>query len=57
MTRDVERISVVAGKFALGDFFDGNVYAHDPRVDFMNWSIWGSSPGTSRPTCRASRKA
>ncbi|MET7248254.1 carbohydrate porin [Methylobacterium sp. EM32] len=43
MTRDVERISVVAGKFALGDFFDGNVYAHDPRVDFMNWSIWGSS--------------
>ncbi|TNC13517.1 porin [Methylobacterium terricola] len=43
MTRDVERITVVAGKFALGDFFDGNVYAHDPRVDFMNWSIWGSS--------------
>ncbi len=43
MTRDIERVTVVAGKFALGDFFDGNVYAHDPRVDFMNWSIWGSS--------------
>ncbi|TGE00993.1 carbohydrate porin [Methylobacterium nonmethylotrophicum] len=43
MTRDVERITVVAGKFALGDFFDGNVYAHDPRVDFMNWSLWASS--------------
>nr|WP_128560666.1 carbohydrate porin [Methylobacterium crusticola] len=42
-TRDVERITVVAGKFALGDFFDGNVYAHDPRVDFMNWSLWASS--------------
>lgn len=41
--RDVERITVVAGKFALGDFFDGNAYAHDPRVDFMNWSLWGAS--------------
>ncbi|GBU15926.1 MULTISPECIES: carbohydrate porin [Methylobacterium] len=41
--RDVERITVVAGKFALGDFFDGNAYAHDPRVDFMNWSLWASS--------------
>lgn len=40
--RDVERITVVAGKFALGDYFDGNVYAHDPRVDFMNWGIWAS---------------
>ena len=40
--RDIERITVVAGKFALGDFFDGNVYAHDPRVDFMNWGIWAS---------------
>lgn len=41
-TRDVERITVIAGKFALGDFFDGNVYAHDPRVDFMNWGLWAS---------------
>ncbi|EIZ84298.1 carbohydrate-selective porin OprB [Methylobacterium sp. GXF4] len=40
---DAERITVVAGKFALGDFFDGNVYAHDPRVDFFNWSLWGAS--------------
>ncbi len=40
---DAERITLIAGKFALGDFFDGNVYAHDPRVDFFNWSIWGSS--------------
>ncbi len=42
-TRDVERITVIAGKFALGDFFDGNVYAHDPRVDFMNWGLWASA--------------
>ena len=40
---DVERITLVAGKFALGDFFDGNVYAHDPRVDFFNWSLWAAS--------------
>ncbi|GJE26789.1 carbohydrate porin [Methylobacterium organophilum] len=42
-SRDVERITVVFGKFALGDFFDGNAYAHDPRVDFMNWGLWGSA--------------
>ncbi|HEV7438237.1 MAG TPA: carbohydrate porin [Methylobacterium sp.] len=41
--RDIERITVVAGKFALGDFFDGNTYAHDPRIDFMNWSLWAST--------------
>ncbi|MGU3539194.1 carbohydrate porin [Methylobacterium sp. A54F] len=41
--RDIERITVVAGKFALGDFFDGNAYAHDPRVDFANWSLWAAS--------------
>lgn len=40
--RDIERVTVIAGKFALGDYFDGNVYAHDPRVDFMNWGIWAS---------------
>ena len=41
--RDIERITVVAGKFALGDFFDGNIYAHDPRIDFMNWSLWAAT--------------
>ena len=41
-TRDVERVTVVAGKFAMGDYFDGNAYAHDPRVDFMNWGLWAS---------------
>ena len=42
-TRDVERITVIAGKFALGDFFDGNTYAHDPRIDFWNWAMWSSA--------------
>jgi high affinity Mn2+ porin len=30
------------GKFSVIDEFDGNAYAHDPRKDFMNWSIWAS---------------
>jgi len=42
-TRDVERITVIAGKFAMGDWFDGNVYAHDPRIDVMNWGLWASA--------------
>ena len=27
------------GKFCVADVFDTNKYAHDPRGDFMNWSI------------------
>lgn len=33
------RLTVVAGKFSLTDFFDGNSYSHDPRTQFMNWAI------------------
>jgi high affinity Mn2+ porin len=33
------RLTFSVGKFSLGDFFDGNTYAHDPRTDFLNWSI------------------
>lgn len=36
---DARRLTVVAGKFSLGDFFDGNAYAHDPRSQFMNWTM------------------
>jgi high affinity Mn2+ porin len=32
-------LSVVAGKFAITDFFDGNSYSHDPRSQFMNWAL------------------
>jgi len=32
-------LSVRAGKFSLADFFDDNTYSHDPRTDFMNWSL------------------
>ncbi len=29
----------ILGKFAANDFFDKNAYSHDPRTQFMNWSI------------------
>ncbi|HEX7922904.1 MAG TPA: carbohydrate porin [Bradyrhizobium sp.] len=41
--RDIDRVTVVVGRFAVGDFFDGNSYAKDPRADFMNWAMWSSA--------------
>jgi len=41
--RDIDRVTLVVGRFAVGDFFDNNSYAHDPRADFMNWALWGSA--------------
>ena len=41
--RDIDRVTLTVGRFAVGDFFDANTYAHDPRADFMNWSIWSSA--------------
>lgn len=32
-------ISIRAGKFSLADFFDNNSFSHDPRTQFMNWSL------------------
>jgi high affinity Mn2+ porin len=37
---DVSRFTVTVGKMAVTDFFDSNSYAHDPRGDFMNWTIY-----------------
>jgi high affinity Mn2+ porin len=31
------RVVVTVGKFSVGDVFDTNQYAHDPRSDFLNW--------------------
>ncbi|WP_439407794.1 carbohydrate porin [Bradyrhizobium sp. DASA03076] len=39
---DISRLTLQVGKFSVVDVFDGNAYAHDPRKDFMNWSIWAS---------------
>jgi high affinity Mn2+ porin len=38
-SRGVERVVITVGKFAVGDVFDTNQYAHDPRVDFLNWAV------------------
>ena len=40
--RDIDRVTLIVGRFAVGDFFDNNSYAHDSRADFMNWAIWAS---------------
>ena len=33
------RISIIAGKFSISDFYDNNSYSHDPRTQFLNWSL------------------
>jgi high affinity Mn2+ porin len=33
------RFTMVTGKFAITDFFDNNTYSHDPRHQFVNWSL------------------
>ncbi len=33
------RFTFIVGKFAVNDFFDNNRYSHDPRTQFLNWSI------------------
>jgi high affinity Mn2+ porin len=35
----VNRFTTVTGKFAVTDYFDNNTYSHDPRTQFMNWSL------------------
>ena len=36
------RITLTAGKFAMSDLFDDNLYSKDPRTQFFNWSIWAN---------------
>jgi high affinity Mn2+ porin len=38
--QDISRITLVAGKVSVIDFFDTNAYAHDPRRDFLNWNMY-----------------
>ena len=42
--RTADNLIVTAGKFAVTDVFDTNTYAHDPRADFLNWSIIDAGP-------------
>jgi len=34
-----DRLVITVGKMGVPDIFDTNKYAHDPRGDFMNWSL------------------
>ena len=38
-SQTANRIVITIGKFGVTDVFDTNKYAHDPRGDFMNWTI------------------
>ena len=38
-SQSANRLVLTVGKFGVGDVFDTNRYAHDPRGDFLNWSI------------------
>ncbi|HYM19990.1 MAG TPA: carbohydrate porin, partial [Candidatus Kapabacteria bacterium] len=33
------RITITAGKYAVSDQFDANSFSHDPRSQFLNWSL------------------
>lgn len=38
-SQSANRVVLTLGKFSVGDVFDTNRYAHDPRGDFLNWSV------------------
>ena len=38
-SRARDNITITVGKFSVVDVFDNNAYAHDPRADFLNWSV------------------
>jgi high affinity Mn2+ porin len=38
-SQTANRIVLTVGKFSVADIFDTNKYVHDPRADFMNWSL------------------
>ena len=58
-SRTGDRLVITAGKLGVPDIFDANSYAHDPRGDFLNWSLidagtfdyaadaWGYSVGAA----------
>lgn len=38
--KDVQRVTVTAGKFAVNDIFDRNSVSQDARVGFLNYANW-----------------
>jgi len=37
--RDANRLTVAAGRFSMTDVFDDNKFSHDPRTQFLAWSL------------------
>ena len=38
-SQTADRLVLTVGKFSVADIFDANKYAHDPRSDFLNWTV------------------
>jgi high affinity Mn2+ porin len=38
-SQTADRLVITVGKIGVVDIFDNNKYAHDPRSDFLNWTI------------------
>jgi high affinity Mn2+ porin len=38
-SRSADNLVITAGKMSVTDIFDTNAYAHDPKADFLNWSL------------------
>ena len=38
-SQTADRLVITLGKFSVVDIFDANKYAHDPRNDFLNWTM------------------
>jgi high affinity Mn2+ porin len=38
-SQTADRFVITVGKFSVVDIFDSNRYAHDPRGDFLNWTL------------------
>lgn len=38
-SQTADNLVVTAGKISVTDIFDTNAYAHDPKSDFLNWSV------------------
>lgn len=43
-SRTSNNLTLTVGKLSVVDIFDTNSYAHDPRTDFMNWSVIDAGP-------------
>jgi high affinity Mn2+ porin len=37
--RPMQRYSITMGRFTITDFFDNNRYSHEPRTQFIGWSV------------------